>query len=141
MSSATKLNQIEQKIAEGAIQILTNPGTFCKGSWMKEKAAGESDINFRPGFDELKRRAERGEVGSLANPNFQVCGQGAIYASAALQGYSYDQARAVVLKVEQETGSIPDFNDGARATRLRVRALLEKGFSTVIPGYTSRGKR
>ncbi len=147
----------ELKIANGAIQILKNPKAFCKSHWFLSKqvqdhetAGGSTDAEgarsidptHEDGYDQLADYCEQSGA-SLANPTFQVCGEGAIYTSAAIQGFSYGEARQVLIKVTGavadnpvvEESYIPEINDNDETTRPELKAVLEDGFAKSIKGF------
>lgn len=104
----------------GAVQILTNADNFCTGSWLQAKDddanpsldwEGDGEITENM-FDDLKERlAEAGST--LSNPNFTVCGEGAIYVSAALKGATAAEAQGAVDLV---TTYIPVYGKDRRIT-------------------------
>jgi hypothetical protein len=150
----------EAKIANGAIQILKDPKAFCKGSWFIDRQYAKEDslaqfyeggdiegkpiphedrpvdidpTNSREDFQALRETLEKNNS-TLANPNFMVCGQGAIFVSAALQGYSYDDAQEVLAKTQEVVGDIPSFNDEEDTTFGDVRGFLRDGFKSFVKG-------
>ncbi len=125
----------QQEIMDGALEILANPDSFCKNHYFKYRGPLAKrnqiiDPSYREGFNVLQEKLQT--IGATtAEPNFQVCGEGAIYVSAAIQGYTYDDAYRVCENVADGNAAnggvgygIPEVNDAKGTTREDVREYL-----------------